>query len=315
MKKLLYIAAGSEKWGIGHLKRSAELVEVLRERGVILHSVALLPHIDKPFKLRAEVIDDFDECVSSLDGLNDNECQGIIVDVHTDLQPSMNDWLEGHGHPVCAIDWYHEMSGCIRAVANLRGGADALRYAIVRREFRECRRHDLQPEYVYDAVVVVGGGDRRGCLSAICENLNDIAFVDKKIVVVVGPSVDESTRQLLYLACPHITVLQGPDDIAKIMANAMVGLTNGGTSLMEFTMLGVPTLIFPQSEQEDNFIKPFVDAGCGKAGILEQKGFVDQLVGLWENADLRKDMSLSGRSMIDGQGVDRIADMVCDVFQ
>ncbi len=83
---------------------------------------------------------------------------------------------------------------------------------------------------------------------------------------------------------------------------------------MEFTMLGVPTLIFPQSEEEDNFIRPFLKKGCGILGSLEPGEFGSQVKELWKNKNSRKIMTEKARELIDGKGAVRITDIILKTF-
>ncbi len=94
------------------------------------------------------------------------------------------------------------------------------------------------------------------------------------------------------------------------MVNAYVGISNGGSSLMEFTMLGVPTLVFPQTIKEDIFINPFLENGCSLVGSLDSIIFKQQLKELWENHTSRTQMSGKARQLIDGFGAQRIADEI-----
>jgi spore coat polysaccharide biosynthesis predicted glycosyltransferase SpsG len=112
----------------------------------------------------------------------------------------------------------------------------------------------------------------------------------------------------------NISLLRNPENIAEIMARTCLGISNGGTSLIEFTMLGIPTVIFPQSVQEETFIGPFLESGCGILGSVDRYEFADQLTRIWDNTALRKCMAENGRKLIDGLGAERISDAIEKFF-
>ena len=309
-RPIFYLAAGSNKWGIGHLLRSIELMNVLRERQISICSVALIP--DRVNAQRdLAFVGAYDQCRQSLGEVTCADAKGVVVDVHTDLQPELLPWLKEQKLPVVALDWYHKSGNVVTTKVNLRGEASALKHCIIRREFHCAQANNCMQIPKYDAAVVMGGRDNRGYLSKIYRLFaGDKRFSNKKIVVVLGPLAEGKLEKLPGQPAARISILKTPDKVADIMTKAMVGITNGGTSLMEFTMLGIPSLIFPQSEQEDSFVKPFLEEGCGILGSLDPGTFAEQIIELWENMSLRNVMSEKAVGLIDGRGVDRVADII-----
>lgn len=314
MKKLFYLSAGSSKWGTGHLRRSVELIGILRGRGLNVDAVALVPDEYEMEKLFS-FINTYDRRVKFLHEIGEINADGIVVDVHTDFQPELFPWLIKQALPVFGLDWYHETGGIVVKSANLRGGADALKYSIVRKEFHDAYKSRIGFDPEYDAVVMVGGCDNRGYLNKIYSFFSeDKRFSDRKIFIVLGPMVDDKLADIAGNNSGRISVARNPDNLAFIMAKSAVGITNGGTSLMEFTMLGIPTLIFPQSAQEEDFIAPFLECGCSIKGSLEPEEFASQIIQLWEDNALRRIKSWKAKKLIDGFGAERIADMIFGTF-
>lgn len=316
MRRLFYLSAGSGRWGTGHLRRSVELINALQGKGLNVDAVALVPDNDEMQKL-SSFVSTYNRCVQSLNEIGEVDADRIVVDVHTDFQPALFPWIENQKHSVVALDWYYDTGKNIITRANLRGGADALKYAIIRKEFQDAyKKHSgLNSGPEYDAVVMMGGGDIRKHLDRILNTFaKDRGFSDKNIVIILGPMVDGKLDRLPGQSVGTITILRTPDNIADVMANASVGITNGGTSLMEFTMLGVPTIIFPQSREEENFVRPFLESRCSVLGSSEQEKFKEQITGLWKDKRLRKTMSENARQLIDGNGTERIAEIILNTF-
>lgn len=314
MKRLLFLSAGSSKWGAGHLRRSACLLNVLRDKGVPLSAVAVVPDSVEMRNLHS-FVDVYDSCVMSLNDIGPIDVEGIVVDLPVALQMEFLPWLKKQGLSIFAIDWYCNGDGIITEKANLRGGRKALKYAIIREEFQNAYLNHLGQTPSYDIVIVVGSGDIRGHLPKIYKLFSECSyFSDKQIVIILGPIVEDCFANLPVKTAATITILRTPRNIADIMANAKIGITNGGTSLMEFTMLGVPTIIFPQTPEEDNFIKTFLENGCGIYGSLDPKIFNSQVTEMLEDDELRQIRSKKAKRLIDGKGAVRISKLILKAF-
>ena len=272
---VLYLAAGSQKWGMGHLRRSLELIDELRLRKNKVFSAAVIPD-DRDSRLSGTV-KGYDRYVAGLDELGDIPAEGIVVDVHTDFQPGVLRWLKKRHCPAAALDWYFRKDQAVASTINLRGGVAPLKYALIRKEFYALRRIS-QNQKEYDAVVVFGGKDARGYLDKLLEIFSGGAFYqNKKIVMIAGPMAEGKILQWIGRKKGPVRVMKNPGNLAAFMARAKVGITNGGTTLMEFTMLGVPTIVFPQSRQETNFIPAFLRQGGSLRGDLRLESLKRQL--------------------------------------
>jgi len=314
LSPLLFLSAGSRQHGVGHLRRSLELADVCRERGMQVTTAALIRDRETRGCL-SDIIAGYDLCVQSLNDLYADKASGVLVDVHTDLQQEVFIWLQKKGKPVFALDWYHDTSDVIVEIANLRGGTDQLKYAIIRQEFVKARRDKGILGQTYDAAVVMGGADNRKHLSRVCRCFwGTQFFAGRKIIVVLGQMVDEKAIQPVEPSTVQITIVKTPNNVAEIMANASVGITNGGTALMEFSMLGIPAIIFPQSKQEDEFSQVFLERGAAVLGSTRSEEFVKQITGMWHNQISRKNMAERASELIDGRGASRIADRLFKTF-
>lgn len=290
------------------------MIGALRQKGVTIDAVALVPDKDEMEKLSA-FTQEYVRSVRSLNEVGTIKADGIVVDANTDLQPALFAWLEKQGLPVFALDWYYKTGKSVVAMINLRGSVEALRYAIIRREFHKARQMRSATALAYDAVAVIGGGDNRGFLKKLFDYFsNKERFAGKRIVIVLGPLANTSFQNDAGESGGIVTFLRTPHNIAEIMANASVGISNGGTSLMEFTMLGVPTIIFPQSKQEDDFIMPFLEQGTAILGSVDKETFCKSIEDLWADTYRLSSMSNKSRTLIDGRGLERVSAAILDRF-
>lgn len=315
MKRVVYISAGSVKWGMGHLLRSSELISLLRDRGVELASFLLMPKVDYDILNTHMAAKSYDVRVASLQDIDIAACDALVVDVPEELQAQLSAFIGIQRKPLFALDWYYDEveEGVERF--NLRGGVRSLEYAIVRKEYLPFRERSSSIRAEYDAVVVMGGGDARGRMPHICEMLSARFMFNNKVACVLGPFIPKDMFRDLNSLSENMCLFREPPNLAELMAAARIGITNGGTTMLEFAFLGVPTVIVPQSVEEDAFIKPIIQEGCGVLGDLENEGLVQQVEAMLQQEDMRKQMSEKARCLIDGKGVFRIADRIVSKLQ
>jgi len=308
LKPLLYVSAGSVKMGMGHLLRSEQVVDILRKKGLDLRTVALIP--DGAISSLSPLLDCYEFRRNSLQDIGVHDVDAAVVDVDVNIQAYLLPWLQEKGLRTFALDWYTETGNVVVKRINLRDGISALRYCIVRNDFHCAAKKRIGIAPKYDAVVVLGSGDIRGYLPAFMSCFQkERVFLDRKIAVIIGPLVDSSQCEPVADQ-KNLIIEKNPKNLAELMANAYLGITNGGTTLMEFTMLGVPTVIFPQTEREATFVAPFVKLGCGLLGSMKKDEYIPQLRMLWANKILRQQMSESCLKTIDGLGASRVAEEI-----
>lgn len=309
LNDLIYIAAGSKSQGTGHLRRSSQIIRLLRSKGLPLRSVSLIG--DKADRERlVPFLGDYDECAGLPDEIQPGDERCAVVDVHDDIQPEILPWLHQHSIRTLALDWYTDPGQCIAVRINLRGGSSALKYCIIRDEFIKAKKRYYGHRPKFDAAVVMGGGDRRLHIPALLAHFSREAyFADKTMAVVLGPMV-HNTEMTTPSRDSNILFYEAPRNVSDIMARSAVGISNGGSALMEFTMLGIPTIIFPQTEKEDAFIETFLKAGCSILGSLDPNEFARQFRKFRENDMLRREMSEKAVNLVDGSGADRVADEI-----
>ncbi|MBF0595501.1 MAG: hypothetical protein HQL22_11130, partial [Candidatus Omnitrophica bacterium] len=305
-----YVAAGSTTWGVGHLRRSLAVIAELKGASIPLRTVAWVPSDEDRSRLTT-ILAGYDQEVLRLDQISLLEADALVVDVGTACQPLIGPWLEASGIPVVALDWYSPTAVNFCAVINLRGGASALRQAIIRKEFLQAR---VQPgPSTYDAVVVMGGADPRGHLARLLSIFRQAEVLrGRRILFFAGPLSSLAGDNVP--GAPWIEIVRQSGDIAGLMAASRLGLTNGGTALMELTSLGKPTIVFPQTEEEDAFVGTFLDLGCSESGTLEAGALIGAMMRLWENNDVWQERSAIAMALIDGQGASRVAARILSAF-
>lgn len=179
-------------------------------------------------------------------------------------------------------------------------------YCMLREPFRdvEAPTHHQPPESV---LVTVGGAD---LVDSFVDVLGATAAVagEATIDAVVGPYFNSPGD------APEAVVFhRDPPDIQELMWEADVAVSGGGQTLYELAACGTPAVALTLGADQVRNVAGFETAEfCLAAGSPAEQGFDAQfrthLENLCGNVERRGRMSDRGRSLVDGNGVVRVAD-------
>ncbi|MBO7357230.1 MAG: glycosyltransferase, partial [Lachnospiraceae bacterium] len=172
-------------------------------------------------------------------------------------------------------------------------------------------------------LVTSGGTDEKRVLSNLMSDIfgpetkNELS--QKKFRVVLGPLFDEDYKKFLKLYAlknENVEMFDNITDLSDLMKEADLAISAAGTTLYELCASGVPTIAYSLAENQRNFVRDFE-----KEEIVKYSGDAEDVIELSENLqrecrnlikdkNLRQQMSIKGRSMIDGKGAVRIAEAI-----
>lgn len=263
--------------GLGNIRRSVELGEVIASRG---HIVSMKPLSDVAATLGGKPTD------------SGADPDVVVIDVPYNAD-ELVERARSLGLKTAVLD--HEGTVLPDLVVNLKKSGESLHgcrslwgpdYAIIRREILSAAKDRARTAEV---LVIVGGGDLDGLAERIAERLPAAP-----LCVVQGPAGGK-----LDLAAKNARVVYDPPDLPSLMARCAWGVTTGGTSMLEMLSLGKAVHVVPRTRNEEIFAQPFIERGCllglGLDGLREP------------DAELRIACEQLGPRMIDGQGAERIA--------
>jgi spore coat polysaccharide biosynthesis predicted glycosyltransferase SpsG len=187
------------------------------------------------------------------------------------------------------------------------------RYALVREQF-SVRKRSIE-RTVSRVLVTTGGTDLGGWVTRLVRAVRETlpgAVVD----VIVGPYfASESVRVLdtLAAACPNVVLHRNVADVRDLMLNADIAVTGGGQTLFELAATGTPAIAVCLAEnQTANLISLHTAGSLVYAGRLDHPDVVSRIreavTQLSSSWDRREQMSLAGRTAVDGEGPARVAE-------
>jgi len=173
-------------------------------------------------------------------------------------------------------------------------------YALIRQEVRNARLSPRRREVGARPLVLVavGGTDVLSLNQPVASGLARSGCCH---VVTTAPCEDSGVRQ-------------APADIAEALAGATVAVIGGGGTMSEACFLGIPSLALVVADNQLPGATAMEAAGA-VAWMDARRGIeVDEVIAfvaaLLRDPDRRHSMCTAGRRVVDGRGVDRVADAV-----
>ena len=189
-------------------------------------------------------------------------------------------------------------------------------FAILRRHFQGRERASrAKPLKV---LLTFGGADPQALTVKVARALAPLTG-DIEVISVAGPAfphtpVFEALRRTLGKRLPLIS---GADvQIADLMLDADLVLCSGGMSVYEIAALGAPGVVLAQNAREDRRMREFSLFGTieylGLGVDVDESTILDTVRGLLADSGKRKVMSERGRTLVDGYGAARAAEIVLE---
>jgi spore coat polysaccharide biosynthesis predicted glycosyltransferase SpsG len=160
-------------------------------------------------------------------------------------------------------------------------------------------------------LVTMGGSDMAGLTVRVSEVVAR-ALPEAGVDIICGPffrHAEELIRVVARLGS-RVSLHFNPPDIAAKMFGADLAVTAGGYSAYELAALGVPCIIVPLIEHQQETACAMQAAGCAismeSVGPFEERLLAERLQTMAADADLRSRMSRAGRRLVDGRGTERV---------
>ncbi len=340
-KNILIRADGNARIGAGHLMRCLTIAQVIKEReqvcfvcadeesaelartkgfeAVVLHTDYSEPESELSIWERLFADVDKAEC------LNEKQKRVILVDSYY----VTNSYLEGLGYygEVVLLDDMGKQAWNVSKLINYNVFASqdmysafegvypteyflGPKYVPVRGEF--CDRSYAVRELAKDIMITTGGGDYDNIAGRILERIWDESCTYHVVTGRFNPHYAELCEKAHFRENIHI--YHDVKDMATLMESCDLAVTAGGTTVYELSVIGVPYVCFSYAENQEKlaeYVGEHSVAGFGGAyhknaeDALEK--IASQIEELKRDKELRKKYSCAERSLVDGEGAERIA--------
>jgi spore coat polysaccharide biosynthesis predicted glycosyltransferase SpsG len=324
-------ADGGPEIGYGHLVRSGALAEELLARGHDVTVATTTPQsAGEVFPDAAAVVDlpardDPTPFVSWIESAEPDIAFTDAYPIDTAYQQAVRErvplavWQDDARHAVCADlfvngnlyapDLDYEFVGdppetCL--------GAE---YVLLRDEIRSLVSDDPPwrdpPER---AIVTMGGSDAANLTPSAVQAFDG---TDLRIDAIVGPGFTHDQEREIETAARAVSadvrVVRDPDDLPERMFDADFGVCTASSTVHELLALGTPLACTPVAENQELIARALHSRGL--ATVLESDpspATIESAIKVYTTKnDRRRSRRDRGRELIDGQGADRLADLMC----
>jgi len=165
-------------------------------------------------------------------------------------------------------------------------------------------------------LVTMGGSDPKDLTPRILSALADLSIGDLQIRAVVGGS-SENRSDVAEKAGRfpgRVEVLSNVAIMAELMAWADLAIAGAGTTCWEMCLLGVPAILVVVAENQRFIAGHLARIGAainaGPAESIDCSSLSQLAAELLGNRDRRFQMSQSARHLVDGEGRDRVLEMM-----
>lgn len=338
MKRILFRADGGFEIGLGHVKRTLNVISDLSLPSEF--DVWLVGAFDR--EIRDSVIEQADLHNIRFIGLSRDSNLGEIEAVFRQVRPALvvNDLRTTNRGYMRLCRTYAKYVVNIEDTGPGRGFSDVLfdanldagenlelgndagseinpriflgpDYAILAKEILEIRKLVSLNEKVKKIFVSFGGSDPAGLTVTTMDILNQTEYCGETILIL-GPLFRSSKtlKDVLDNTRMKVKIYSSPDRILDKMASSDLAFTHGGITLCELVSLGIPVLTMEMNSHQAKMIVRFERNGCcchlGSPNRGVKENLVARVREVIDNFSFRVRLSENGKNYIDGKGIFRL---------
>lgn len=316
MDDLLILTEGGEDIGLGHITRCSAIAGWVQKQGRTCRMV-----ID--WHGSGHNPGNFEEARWMDWELSGPSFQAVLVDSYKAPATTYGK-IKNFAERLVVIDDYHRLpeygadlvinpnpySNSIPYAENAAGGTQ---YVILRDAFRECTEKYRLRDKVKKILVTVGGTDMRSMLPVLADLLEK---TDYEVVFVCGNEATEQAMKDRFAGNRRFSFygFAGPALMCRLMLGCDVAISACGQTLHELAYLGAPTIGIRIGDDQLLNQQAYIEAGFLSLAIDWNSGELESLLrhelnGL-NSVEARAAKSKTGMNIIDGKGVERIAQLI-----
>ena len=320
--------------GFGHVMRCIHLAKEFSKNG--LKSIFIMKNFTEAVNKVKEngfdvntlpvKVEDNDELNLLNEFLTDNNFNALILDRWNLKQEYLN-MLKNETKNLVVVNDYGELNLRNLFIINVNDNLNykseiqtlsciGLSYVIISDDFFNYRdiKRSINDE-VKAIVISMGGSDPNRLTAKIIKFLNQCEGL-YKIITILGPGYKymDEINKICSESKHNIEIVSDPKSIGELFIQADLAVISGGVTKFETAFLGIPSIVLCQNINEDMVAKLFekyntlINLGVGSNVKFED--FLRVFALLTSEFDLRCEMSLNGKRVIDGLGKKRIVDRI-----
>jgi spore coat polysaccharide biosynthesis predicted glycosyltransferase SpsG len=190
-------------------------------------------------------------------------------------------------------------------------------YVLLRQEIRE-RAIDDPPwrETPKRAIIIMGGSDIAGLTPTVVQAFDEF---DLQVDTVVGPGCskphEREIRQTASDCSADVRVLRDPEDLIGRMFQADFAVSTASSTTYELLALGTPIISIPVADNQALIAQALRERDIAR--VIEpnnlQRTLPEAISRYMNGSKLRQDRRILGRKLVDGEGAERIAELIIEI--
>ncbi len=187
------------------------------------------------------------------------------------------------------------------------------KYSMLRKEFQNINPIKIKSK-VKRILVTMGGTDINNFTPIVLDSLSEIE--DNVTIDVVVGSLFKCSEKLIDMARENknINLIFNPTNMKEVMEKCDLAISASGTTAYELGVLGIPTILISQIDNQINIANKASDLGMminlGKYDEIDSLEIYKIVKKLINDVDMRKRMNEIAISIIDSNGVRNIVNEI-----
>lgn len=167
-------------------------------------------------------------------------------------------------------------------------------------------------------MITCGGSDPTKLTLPILRSLGRISDRVLDVLVIIGPFFDQEYVQEIDRCAEdiqhNVEIEWSPESLAEFMQWCDIAISTSGLTKYELAATGTPALLYSIDRIHQEINRAFDAEGCslhlGIGDCLSERDLCVEVTGLLDDAARQRAMSEKGMRLVDGEGAERIIDML-----
>jgi UDP-2,4-diacetamido-2,4,6-trideoxy-beta-L-altropyranose hydrolase len=334
IKRRIFIRADANpRFGVGHVMRCLALAQIAAQKGFNVYLVGRIsvPWLREYFVKEnisfTELTDDIPDTEKSENLLaqlarsspEKADAAGWIILDGYHFGPECHKAVHSAGYKLLVIDDYNHLPEyhCDILLNQNFGSEDFIytgnighkllgpKYALLRPDFASARtqaENRIFPEKVKNILLTLGGGDFSTYLDRIAPALAVPDLSDCTLRIIAGSMPETGIRAALR-GCPaSLEILRRVDDMPKLLLDTDLCITAAGSTCWELCCLGVPFLVHPVADNQQEIARWSILNGTAKSFNM------DNIVSLMYDIEERRTLTDNAKTLTDGHGARNVVE-------
>ena len=189
------------------------------------------------------------------------------------------------------------------------------KYFTIRKEFLAVKPRAINSQ-TRSVLISMGGSDVNKLTEKIVKIILSISE-NIHINIVKGPFNNfeyNNIKGLLKNSDNSFKIYESPENLAEIMRKSDLGIISSGLTQYEMSAVGLPAIVISLNDYHkqvtDEYAKMKSIISYGTFDSTRAENLREMIIYIIKNQQMRQDMSMYGKKIVDGKGVERIVDEI-----